>query len=184
MSAGNPLERKKDREIGENSLRQKKTAVLFLAIFSIVVVALSILQFKTKLNAPFAIGTKKNNTDTATTTDSSKTDSDKDGISDADEVNIYKTSPYLPDSDSDGISDKDELAAGTDPNCPAGKTCETADATISDSASSTAANAGVNAASSTVSDVISTNGEVTPDFLRQILIQIPDQINSQRGMRD
>jgi hypothetical protein len=50
-------------------------------------------------------------------------DTDQDSISDFDELYSYSTSPYLPDTDSDGVPDQDEIAAGTDPNCPAGKTC-------------------------------------------------------------
>lgn len=172
MSAGNPLEKRRNEQMNENPIRQKKTAVLFLAFFSIAIVALAVLQFYTKLNAPFNIGTKKSNTENATSTDLSKADSDHDGLSDADEINIYKTSPYLPDSDSDGISDKDEIAAGTDPNCPAGKTCETADtATTVDSTASSTTTTVDSTASSLSADAISTNGEVTPDFLRQILIE-------------
>jgi len=51
------------------------------------------------------------------------TDTDEDGISDYDELNIFLTSPYIADSDSDGKSDGSEILAGDDPNCPAGKTC-------------------------------------------------------------
>lgn len=50
-------------------------------------------------------------------------DTDTDGLSDYDELNIYFTSPYLDDTDSDDVVDGDEVAAGEDPNCPAGKTC-------------------------------------------------------------
>lgn len=50
-------------------------------------------------------------------------DTDKDGLSDYDEIYVYNTSPYLADTDSDSLSDKDELLRGTDPNCPEGKTC-------------------------------------------------------------
>lgn len=50
-------------------------------------------------------------------------DTDNDGLSDADELNRYKTSPYLADTDSDGFSDKQELDSRNDPNCPSGKTC-------------------------------------------------------------
>lgn len=52
-------------------------------------------------------------------------DTDKDGLSDYDELNVYGTSPYLPDSDSDSINDYDEIAANSDPNCPRGKNCFT-----------------------------------------------------------
>lgn len=55
------------------------------------------------------------------------TDTDTDGLSDWDELNIYGTSPYLADSDSDGESDSEESKAGTDPNCPKGKNCGTGD---------------------------------------------------------
>ena len=43
--------------------------------------------------------------------------------SDFDEINIYKSSPYLSDSDSDGESDAQEVAAGGNPNCPKGDVC-------------------------------------------------------------
>jgi hypothetical protein len=50
-------------------------------------------------------------------------DTDKDGLSDYDEIYIYKTSPYLEDSDSDGLPDAQEVTNGSDPNCPVGKKC-------------------------------------------------------------
>ncbi|OGL63426.1 hypothetical protein A3C09_01010 [Candidatus Uhrbacteria bacterium RIFCSPHIGHO2_02_FULL_47_44] len=52
-----------------------------------------------------------------------KKDTDIDGLSDYDELYVYKTSPYLRDSDSDATDDKTEVFAGTDPNCPVGKNC-------------------------------------------------------------
>lgn len=51
------------------------------------------------------------------------TDTDKDGLSDYDELYVFRTSPFLADSDSDGIPDGVEVANGTDPNCPEGKIC-------------------------------------------------------------
>lgn len=50
-------------------------------------------------------------------------DSDADGLSDFNELYVYKTSPYLEDTDSDGYSDKTEVEAGHDPLCPAGQDC-------------------------------------------------------------
>ncbi len=47
--------------------------------------------------------------------DTSSIDSDKDGITDIDEINIYGTNPNNPDTDGDGISDYEEIAANTDP---------------------------------------------------------------------
>lgn len=43
-------------------------------------------------------------------------DSDGDGLSDGQEVNIYKTNPIKIDSDGDGITDDREIANGTNPN--------------------------------------------------------------------
>ncbi|MBK8173488.1 MAG: hypothetical protein IPK60_24570 [Sandaracinaceae bacterium] len=43
-------------------------------------------------------------------------DTDHDGLSDADEINVYFTDPTQRDSDGDGITDLGEVAAGADPN--------------------------------------------------------------------
>lgn len=51
------------------------------------------------------------------------TDTDKDGLNDYDELNIYRTNPYLEDTDSDGISDATEIAGNSNPNCPKGTDC-------------------------------------------------------------
>lgn len=63
--------------------------------------------------------------DTAPTSDASlkKADTDADGLSDYDELRVYRTSPYLKDTDSDTFSDKQEIDSGHDPICPSGKTC-------------------------------------------------------------
>lgn len=45
-------------------------------------------------------------------------DTDNDGLTDGDEVNIYGTDPLKYDTDDDGISDGDEVALGTDPLSP------------------------------------------------------------------
>ncbi len=50
-------------------------------------------------------------------------DTDEDGLSDYDELYVYRTSPYLADSDSDGYDDKTEIFSSNDPNCPEGKDC-------------------------------------------------------------
>ncbi|MBI2550801.1 hypothetical protein HYV73_00445 [Candidatus Uhrbacteria bacterium] len=50
-------------------------------------------------------------------------DTDGDGLTDYDELYIYKTSPFIADSDSDGFNDKTEVFSNNDPNCPKGETC-------------------------------------------------------------
>lgn len=52
-------------------------------------------------------------------------DTDLDGLTDYDELYVYKTSPYMPDSDSDGFDDKTEVLSGNNPNCPQGQDCGT-----------------------------------------------------------
>ncbi len=47
--------------------------------------------------------------------DALKNDSDNDGVTDYDEVNIYSTNPYTSDSDGDGYSDGSEIMSGYDP---------------------------------------------------------------------
>ena len=43
------------------------------------------------------------------------TDTDGDGVSDYEEINIYHTNPLVRDSDGDGVSDRNEILAGTNP---------------------------------------------------------------------
>jgi len=43
-------------------------------------------------------------------------DSDSDGISDSDEINLYKSNPLLLDTDGDGLTDAQEIANSSDPN--------------------------------------------------------------------
>lgn len=57
--------------------------------------------------AEVALGTDPNNPDT-----------DGDGLSDGDEVNIHGTNPLNPDTDGDGYSDDLEISLGSDPNDP------------------------------------------------------------------
>lgn len=53
-----------------------------------------------------------------TTDELYRIDSDADGISDYDEVNLYGTDPLDPDTDADGYPDGDELRSGYNPNGP------------------------------------------------------------------
>ena len=48
-------------------------------------------------------------------TDLTKTDTDHDGLTDGEEVNIHHTDPTAPDTDGDGLPDGDEIALGLDP---------------------------------------------------------------------
>lgn len=50
-------------------------------------------------------------------------DTDKDGLTDYDELYVYQTSPYLEDTDSDGLKDKTEVDQKKNPLCPEGQEC-------------------------------------------------------------
>lgn len=124
----------------------RKTAFWVLSIFSVVVVVLSVLNIKNKLDKPFMIPDSpgyKSSPSPQTCTDGSclaggdtlsssnmdlkLIDTDGDSISDWDELFVYGTSPYLEDSDGDGLSDYEEIFIyKTDPNCPQGQDCGSA----------------------------------------------------------
>ena len=112
----------------------QKFAVAILAFFSFLLIIFQFANFKNDINKPFEYG--DNNTETIskdatcsgpdcpnTIASLRAQDTDGDGLNDYDELNIYKTSPYLEDSDSDGFSDFEEIKNEKDPNCPSGRDC-------------------------------------------------------------
>lgn len=50
-------------------------------------------------------------------------DTDRDGLTDYQELYQYYTSMFLEDTDSDGLTDYEEVNAGNDPLCPQGESC-------------------------------------------------------------
>ncbi|HAM88307.1 MAG: Ig domain-containing protein [Candidatus Falkowbacteria bacterium GW2011_GWC2_38_22] len=114
--------------------KSRKIALAVLAVFAFIVIIYGIAGLRSGIYAPFTPKTiVKNNMDTNTCADGNcndlsieqlkNKDTDKDGLSDYDELYIYKTSPYLEDSDSDGFLDKEEINNSKDPNCPTGLEC-------------------------------------------------------------
>jgi len=124
---------KDDREAEEEITTQspigksQKIAAIVLAVFALFVIIMWGAQFRKSISEPFSY--KGNNTENTSNTvlesepDLRNKDTDGDGLSDYDELNIYNTSPYLEDSDSDGFSDKNEIDSDNDPNCPTGRDC-------------------------------------------------------------
>ncbi|MFA6550968.1 MAG: hypothetical protein WCV41_00340 [Patescibacteria group bacterium] len=110
---------------------QQKAGVVFLIIFGVSAMILWAVQFKSGLQVtePLTAGqlaklqADRSGDTTDTAADLRAKDTDKDGLSDYDELYVYSTSPYLEDSDSDNILDKKEIEQGTDPNCPNGQDC-------------------------------------------------------------
>ncbi len=110
--------------------KSQKIAISVLAFFAILVIFIWIAQTKRSLSRPFdnnilnqASTCSSGNCSLANEEDLRLKDTDKDGLNDYDELNIYNTSPYLEDSDSDGYSDKQEVQSQNDPNCPFGQQC-------------------------------------------------------------
>ncbi|MBU4217319.1 hypothetical protein L6270_02480 [Candidatus Parcubacteria bacterium] len=107
----------------------QKIAVAVLAFFSFFIIIAWMIQFKQGISAPLSGSSTVTNSNPVTTdtevpaTVNMTKDTDGDGLTDYNELNTYKTSPYLEDSDSDGFSDKVEIDSGKDPNCPTGAIC-------------------------------------------------------------
>jgi len=123
----------------ENRLgKSQKIAVAVLAFFAFLVFVFWLSQFKKNINGPFQYGSgnqDSNQTQLVDTTVNEEEiskgkDTDGDGLNDWDELNIYKTSPYLEDGDSDGFSDGEEIKNDKDPNCPVGRDCGAQDPLI------------------------------------------------------
>ncbi len=99
--------------------------LIFLTVGTLVIGAFTSLS---NIRAPFdSTESSKMTSATATqepTEDVLRTvDTDGDTLNDYDELNLYRTSPYLKDTDSDGYDDKQEMETGHDPLCATGKVC-------------------------------------------------------------
>lgn len=116
-------------EPGKESLahlfKTQKFTVSIFFILVLAIISLGVWQIKTKVFNPFKapVGDFEEVDLNSSVSFNPDVDTDGDGLSDYDEINIYGTSPYLEDTDSDGISDYDEIMRGSDPLCPEGKNC-------------------------------------------------------------
>ncbi len=138
---------------------------VIVAVVGIGSLVWGIWRFNTSIKTPFLA--KKGNT-VANENDISKLvnlqnqDTDEDGLSDYDEVYVYKTSVYLKDTDSDGYEDKTEINSNHDPNCPAGQNCGLPE---SSAGSGTTASTGDAIADQLLS------GSMTPNQVRALLLE-------------
>ena len=103
---------------------EQKVGVIIFAITGFGGLILSIIFIGQSLRAPFQVNYDGEAFATTSQREAEeverqkRTDTDGDGINDYDELNVYRTSPYLADSDSDGFDDGQEIKSGNDPNCP------------------------------------------------------------------
>lgn len=115
-------------------VKGQKIALAVLAFFALIVLVYGASSLRAGIYGPFQLKTAAKSNTAANIDVGEKyndlsdeqlknKDTDKDGLSDYDELNSYKTSPYLEDSDSDGFLDKEEIDNNKDPNCPIGREC-------------------------------------------------------------
>ena len=125
-----PVDRVRERWKALPSETRFASGVLGVCGFAALV--LSVWYMAATIAAPFRVSTASLIATRSTFQSSSEArqaeaakqrDTDRDGLSDYAELNIYKTSPYLADTDSDGVPDAIEIAQGADPNCPKGQNC-------------------------------------------------------------
>lgn len=97
-----------------------------IIIFSLTAIWLGFFQFNNQIKKNFLArisDAAKEETDGTDLLGQRTKDTDQDGLSDYDELNIYHSSPYLPDTDSDGLTDSEEVGRSSNPNCPEGQNC-------------------------------------------------------------
>lgn len=109
--------------------RKEKLGFVGLVILAILIIYLGFRQMGNSIKGPFAAKLASRPPAAEELSSAAQQellkqkDTDKDGLSDYDELYLYSTSPYLADTDSDGVTDKEEIEKGADPNCPTGKDC-------------------------------------------------------------
>jgi hypothetical protein len=124
-----------DRQSQTGLTTTQKTGFVLLLIFGILTIGLAGLQLRNNIYGPFAEKMARARDIEPNQLDEQARlqmlDTDKDGLTDWEEINFYSTSPYLPDTDSDGLTDKTEIDNGTNPLCPEGQTCNADETTLS-----------------------------------------------------
>ncbi len=118
-----PILRSNKKQVSKN-----RAGLVALSVFAVLTIGLGFMQMRNTIFSPFAPKSAKlSGTGSKSLLEANAElalrDTDRDGLTDFEELNYYSTSPYLPDTDSDGVSDRDEISAGTDPNCPTGQNC-------------------------------------------------------------
>lgn len=120
--------------------KEQKIGFVLLLAFAILAIGLGVLQIRNNIYSRFALNKEISASikDQVDTVDALRfRDTDRDGLSDFDELYIYGTSPYLPDTDGDGIQDGKEIQTKTNPLCAEGTDCDQAMAATEVSATTT-----------------------------------------------
>lgn len=176
--------------------KEQKAGLVLLLLIGIVGAFFGLKSFPARLSRPFEIQFASytgerfmtlSEREAAETERQKSIDSDSDGLNDYDELNVYKTSPYLADSDSDGFDDKTEIFTSHDPNCPEGKDCASGSSLTSSSEGVVEGDAGQTAnlllqamnlsdsdyqgtSFETIDDIMDFFAQLKPDDIRSLLI--------------
>ena len=172
-----------DRQQGQSFRklpRPQKVAVIGLSIAAVGILGIWLWQSNSRINSPFRPSdaeiaqAEKTAADKAVADAAAKTkDTDGDGLSDYDEINVYHTSPYLEDTDGDGVSDGVEVKLRTDPLCNE-KTSNCGFLSANPGATSTTTVATSTTPAENVDQTLlikALSGQGDADTMRQILIQ-------------
>ena len=166
------------------ALEQKVGLVIF-GVTGVVGLILSMVFIVQGIRAPFIVSYSGDRFTTTSERNAEEiqkqktTDTDGDGINDYDELNVFRTSPYLADSDSDGFDDNQEIKSGNDPNCPVDQNCGRAsDAGVNNPLIASDLTdklpfeeSGLNTQINDAGDVENLLGQLTNDDIRAALLQ-------------
>lgn len=171
---------RQERQSFSSLPRPQKIAVILLSLVACGIIGVWIWQFENRINSPFRLSPedkilaeeaakKKAEEETINRTK----DTDKDGLTDYDETNIYGTSPYLEDSDGDNISDFDEVRIGSDPLCAEGSDCSLFTSDKTDNLGDATEEVSQNPAEKVEDDLLikALSGDGNAETMRQILLQ-------------
>ncbi len=161
---------------GKGLTREQKTGFVLLLIFGILAVGLGLLQMRNTIYGPFVIRAQEPSSQIVLDENArlQRIDTDQDGINDYEELNFYETSPYIPDTDSDGTGDKQEIDRGTDPLCPEGEVCVSADSGVT---TTSTIGTPVQSDTSASGDIAASEGTLNPADLEAL-------INDPAGLRE
>ncbi len=115
------------KEQWRNLQKEQKISVCLLGVCGVLVVGLSFYKLQMSVVEPFLTNNKEmlaskiliGQTPADLEALQKRTDTDGDGLSDWDEVNVYKMNPNLRDSCGDGVLDNIRVVTGKNINCTA-----------------------------------------------------------------
>jgi hypothetical protein len=175
-----------DLEITDELPQKRRAGAWVVLLMGVVGLGIGVMQWRGSFGQVFVRGVSDYKTpdelEAERIAEMKTKDTDGDGLNDYEESQVYLTSPYLTDSDSDGADDKTELAAGDDPNCPAGKECTTLAGAIDAQATLSASSAAELAEQERA--VLERFMNPTPAQIRQLLLESGIKAEDIEGIDD